>query len=215
MAPSASPTALIFLNEEKAKVVPGRDGDPVDSTWYLDTGASNHMTGERAAFVDLDETVRDNVKFGDGSVVQIMGKGTIAFSIEGGPQRAFSDVYFIPRLKSSVVRLGQLDEHACDIRIKHGVLTIHDRHGNLIAKVNRVPNRLYKLSMRAMQPVCLAVCYDSPSWRWHARYGHLHIEALQKMAREDMVRGMPGVEPTGELCDACLAGKQRRTPFPQ
>jgi hypothetical protein len=32
------------------------------------------MTGERAAFVDLDETVRGNVKFGDGSVVQIMGK---------------------------------------------------------------------------------------------------------------------------------------------
>ena len=35
------------------------------------------------------------------------------------------------------------------------------------------------------------------------------------MAREGMVRGMPPVEPTGELCQACLAGKQRRTPFPQ
>jgi hypothetical protein len=30
-----------------------------------------------------------------------------------------------------------------------------------------------------------------------------------------MARGMPPVEPTGELCEACLAGKQRRTPFPQ
>jgi transposase InsO family protein len=35
------------------------------------------------------------------------------------------------------------------------------------------------------------------------------------MGREDMVRGMPNVAPTDELCEACLAGKQRRTPFPQ
>jgi hypothetical protein len=95
--------ALIFLNEEHAKVVPGQEADPLDSTWYLDTGASNHMTGDRAAFAELDEVVRGNVRFGDGSVVQIMGCGTIDFSIDGGPQRAFRDVYYIPKLQSSVV----------------------------------------------------------------------------------------------------------------
>lgn len=215
MAPSASERALVFLNEEKAKVVPGRADDPVDATWYLDTGASNHMTGDRSAFVDLDETVHGNVKFGDGSVVQIMGRGTIAFSIDGGPQRAFSDVFYIPKLKSSVVSLGQLDKHACDIRIRRGVLTIRDRRDNLIIKVKRAANRLYKLTMRPVQPVCLALRHDTASWLWHARFGHLHVEALQKMGREEMVRGMPGVVPTGELCEACLAGKQRRTPFPK
>ena len=30
-----------------------------------------------------------------------------------------------------------------------------------------------------------------------------------------MVRGLPGIEHTGELCQACLAGKQWRAPFPQ
>jgi hypothetical protein len=97
---------LILLNEEKAKVVPGRADEPMDAMWYLDTGASNHMTGNRSAFTTLDESVTGNVRFGDGSVVQIKGKGDIAFSISGGRQRAFTDVYFIPRLKSSVVSLG-------------------------------------------------------------------------------------------------------------
>jgi hypothetical protein len=77
--------ALIFLNEENAKIVPGPVDGQLDSTWYLDTGASNHMTGDRAAFAELDEAVRGNVRFGDGSVVQIMGRGTIGFSIDGGP----------------------------------------------------------------------------------------------------------------------------------
>lgn len=39
--------------------------------WYLDTGASNDMTGDRDAFATLDETVTGMVKFGDGSSVQI------------------------------------------------------------------------------------------------------------------------------------------------
>jgi hypothetical protein len=56
---------------------------------------------------------------------------------------------------------------------------------------------------------------DTVASRWHAWFGHIHLEALQKMAREGMVRGMPPVEPTGELCEACLASKQRCTPFPQ
>ena len=147
--------------------------------------------------------------------MQIKGRGTIAFSIDGGPQRAFTNVYYIPRLKSSVISLGQLDELHCDIRIKQGMLTILDRRGILLVKVKRAPNRLYKLTMQPVRPVCLSVRHDTDSWRWHARYGHLHFEALQQMARSDMVRGLPSIEHNGELCEACLAGKQRRAPFPQ
>ena len=35
------------------------------STWYLDSGASNHMTGSRESFVVLDESIKGSVKFGD------------------------------------------------------------------------------------------------------------------------------------------------------
>lgn len=106
------------------------------------------MTGNRSAFTTLDESVTGNVRFDDGSVVQIKGKGDIAFSISGDRQRAFIDVYFIPRLKSSVVSLGQLDEHDCDIHIRRGTLTIRDRRDQLLVQVRRSPNRLYRLTMQ-------------------------------------------------------------------
>ncbi|KAM2116977.1 hypothetical protein ACFX1R_010589 [Malus domestica] len=49
------------------------DGDQ-DYTWYLDTGASNHMCGKRSVFVELNESVSDNVSFGDESKIPVKGK---------------------------------------------------------------------------------------------------------------------------------------------
>jgi hypothetical protein len=193
MEQRAPERALVFLNEEKAMVVPGRADERLDTTWYLDTGASNHMTGDRAVFATLDETITGNVRFGDGSVVQIRGRGTIAFCIDGGPQRAFSDVYYIPRLKSSVVSLGQLDELACDIRIRRGVLTILDRRDMLLLKVKRAPNRLYKLTMQPVQPVCLACSFRPPAPRGAAEDGAERHGARTACRRAHWraVRGLP------------------------
>ena len=40
------------------------------------------------------------------------------------------------------------------------------------------------------------------------------MPALRRMAREELVRGLPAIEQVDQLCEACIAGKQRRTPFP-
>ena len=39
----------------------------------------------------------------------------------------------------------------------------------------------------------------------------MSFDALGQL--EKMVRGLPHIEHAGELCDSCLAGKQRRQPF--
>ena len=45
--------------------------------WYLDSGCSRHMTGDKILFKTLKEKIGDYVTFGDGSHAQVLGKGTI------------------------------------------------------------------------------------------------------------------------------------------
>ena len=48
-----------------------------EKVWVPDTGASNHMTGCRAALTHLNERNKGAVKFGDGSSVEIHGLGSM------------------------------------------------------------------------------------------------------------------------------------------
>ena len=101
------------------------------------SGASNHMMGSKAAFSELDDDVTDTVKFGDGSRVAIRGRGTIIFRCQNGEHHALTDVYYITELRSSIISIGQLDEHSNKVLIKDGVLRIRDREQRLLAKVKR------------------------------------------------------------------------------
>lgn len=77
---------MVMLNEEN--VVPsGREvqGERSEkNVWYLDNGASNHMTGDRSKFNHLDEKIAGKVRFGDGSTVNIEGRGSIVFKCKNG-----------------------------------------------------------------------------------------------------------------------------------
>jgi transposase InsO family protein len=70
------------------------------------------------------------------------------------------------------------------------------------------------LNITVAWPVCLVACVGEDAWRWYARFGHINFEALRKMGREGLVRGLPILSQVNQICEACLTGKHRRTPFP-
>jgi hypothetical protein len=131
----AVPPVVHHLDEPRAQVHLGVAGDESEQRWYLDSGASNHMTGCRAAFSELDEKHGGSVRFGDGSQVQIRGRGTVLFRCKNSEHRALTEVYYIPELRSSIISLGQLDEHGAEVLIRQGVLRIKDQDRRLLAKV--------------------------------------------------------------------------------
>ena len=137
---------VVFLNEEKVMQKTYEASKKEEGIWYLDNGASNHMTGERSYFSELNEKIKGKVKFGDGSCVSINGKGSILFEAKTGEQKLLRDIYFIPELKSNILSLRQATEQGCEVRMKDDYLTLQDPNGRLLVKVPRSPNRLYKIS---------------------------------------------------------------------
>ncbi|XP_020080575.1 uncharacterized protein LOC109704222 [Ananas comosus] len=71
-------TSLLLACQDEVK-------DP-EYVWFLDSGASNHMCGSRELFVEMDESVDGNVKFGDSSKVPIKGKEKIMFTSKNGEE---------------------------------------------------------------------------------------------------------------------------------
>jgi hypothetical protein len=188
--------------------------EPDPRRWILDTGASNHMSGSRAAFANLDTGITGSVRFGDGAVAQIEGSGNVLFSCKNGEHRSLPNVYYLPRLTANIISVGQLDEGGFEVLVEEGVMRIRDEERRLLAKIPRSPGRLYVLEVTIARPVCLAARSDATAWTWHARFGHINFAALRKMAREGLVRGLPLLSQVEQVCEACLAGKQRRAPFP-
>ena len=84
--------AAINLNEENLFVQLGERGDGDTTRWMLDTGATNHMTGARSAFAELDTGVRGTIRFEDGSAVSIERCGTVLFKCKTGEHQRLTGV---------------------------------------------------------------------------------------------------------------------------
>jgi hypothetical protein len=132
----------VFLNEHKVVADLHGQEEEGEMQWYLDTGASNHMTGDAFVFSELNPGVIGSVRFGDGSLVEIAGWGTVLFASKDGGHRAFHDVYHIPRLRSNILSIGQLDEHGCKIEIDEGILRMLDRATMVDAIVDAISNEV-------------------------------------------------------------------------
>ena len=73
---------VVYLNENKVNPNVFEADADMKNVWYLDNGASNHMSGNRTFFHELDETITGKVRFGDNSRVEIKGKGSVRFVLK-------------------------------------------------------------------------------------------------------------------------------------
>jgi hypothetical protein len=162
-------------------------------------------------FSDIDGMT---MKFADGSVVLIEGVGTVLYECKDGEHCTLTNVYYFPRLRTSIISIGQLDEYGYEIGIKGGILSLRDEEQRLLARIHRSPGRLYKLQLHIAQLVCLVAHTGENSWCWHARFGHVNFTSLKKMGSDGLVHGLPELDQTEQLCEACLAGKHHKAPFP-
>ena len=109
---------LIEKNVAPKLVMDQKDRVEASNLWYLDNGASNHMSGDLEKFMELNKEITGVVKFGDGSTVKIEGKGSIVFKCKTGEERTLHEVFYIPTLCSNIISLGQMSEEGNKVVMK-------------------------------------------------------------------------------------------------
>ena len=78
---------------------------------------------------------------------------------------------------------------------------MHDTAGRLLMRVQRSPNRLYKIELEEVKSVCLVAEISEPSWLWHSRLGHVNFHSLKLMSDKKIVEGMPKILIPNQPCE--------------
>ena len=118
-----------------------------DNQWYLDVGASSHMTGMRSYFKSIDENQRGSIKFGDESSISFQGKGSIIVNYSNREELKLDGVLCVPTLKVNILSLGKLDDDGFTSTLGGGILSIFDNKGNVFARIQKSRGSMYLVKL--------------------------------------------------------------------
>lgn len=83
-------------------------GEQSSSVWLIDSGCSNHMTGDKSLFSSFDESLSITVRLGNDKEMKVCGEGTVAVSTSTGTQKKLHGVQYVPGLAHNLLSVGQL-----------------------------------------------------------------------------------------------------------
>nr|GEW20084.1 hypothetical protein [Tanacetum cinerariifolium] len=175
--------------------------------WYLDSGCSKHMTGDRSQLINFVQKFLGTVKFGNDHVAKIMGYGDYQIG-----NVTISQVYYVEGLGHNLFSVGQFCDSDLEIAFRQHTCFIRNLDGVDLLTGSR-GNNLFTLSLQDMMkssPIyLLSKASKTKSWLWHRRLSHLNFGAINHLARQGFVRGLLKLKfEKDHLCLACAMGKK-------
>nr|GEU78440.1 putative reverse transcriptase domain-containing protein [Tanacetum cinerariifolium] len=149
-----------------------------------------------------------SVKFGNDHVAKIMGYGDYKIG-----NVTILKVYFVEGLGHNLFSVGQFCGSDLEVAFRQNTCFICNLEGVDLLTGSR-GNNLYTLSlgnMMASSPICLlSKASKTKSWLWHQRLSYLNFGAINSLARQGLVRGLPKLKfEKDHLCSACAMGKSK------
>ncbi|GJW46679.1 putative ribonuclease H-like domain-containing protein [Tanacetum coccineum] len=188
-----------------------------DDTGFIDSGCSRHMTRNIAYLSDFKKFDEGYVTFRGGAHGgKISGKGTLKTD-----SLDFKDVYFFNELNFNIFSVSQICDNKNYVLFtdtKCLVLSPNFKlpdESQILLKIPRKDN-MYSFDMKNIVPkeslTCLvAKATLDESMLWHRRLGHINFKNINKLVKDNLVRGLPTKRfENDQTCVACLKGKQHR-----
>nr|GEW70874.1 integrase, catalytic region, zinc finger, CCHC-type, peptidase aspartic, catalytic [Tanacetum cinerariifolium] len=181
--------------------------------WYLDSGCSKHMTGDRSQLINFVQKFLGTVKYKNDHVAKIMGYSDYKIR-----NVTISRVYFVEGLWHNLFSVGQFCDSDLEVAFRQHTCFIRNLDGVDLLTGSR-GNNLYTFSLQDMlasSPICLlSKASKTKSWLWHRHLLHLNFGAINHLVRQGLVRGLPKLKfEKDHLCSACAMGKKLLNPPP-
>ncbi|GJS34084.1 ribonuclease H-like domain-containing protein [Tanacetum coccineum] len=184
---------------------------------YVDSGCLRHMTCNMSYLSDFKDFNEGYVTFRGGAKGgRITGKGTLKTD-----NLDFEDVYFVKELQFNLFSISQMCDKKNNVLFTDTgcfVLSPHFKLANESQVLLKVPrkNNMYSFDMKNIVPkeslTCLvAKATLDESMLWHKRLGHIKFKTINKLVKENLVRGLHAKRfENDQTCVACLTGKQHK-----
>ena len=188
--------------------------DPRDSQWFIDSGASSHMTYSKSFFSRFDEKFRGTVTVANGEKVEYVGRGDVSLNVFVGNESfpvILNDVLLVPCIDSNLISVSKLCNKGFDITFtsigcylgKEGEqLQIAEKSGDMfIVKAEVERSCLIK---GRVDRYCVH--------EWHRKLAHRNLHDI--LAMKDIGLKIIDCDCT-DVCESCIIEKISRNPFPK
>jgi transposase InsO family protein len=185
------------------------------SSWIIDSGCTNHMTGEKRMFssYEKNEDPQRAITFGDGNQGLVKGLGKIAIS----PNYSISNVFLVDSLDYNLLSVSQLCKMGYNCIFSDICVIVFRKSDDSIAFKGVLEGQLYLVGFndnKAKLDTCL-IAKTNMGWLWDRRLAHVGMKNLHKLLKGEHILGLTNVHfEKDRVCSACQAGKQVGTHHP-
>jgi hypothetical protein len=174
----------------------------------LDSGCTNHMTGERRMFIyfEKNECESDCVTLGDNIQGQVLRFNKIAITMEHSISKVL-----VESLDYNLLSISQLCEMGYNCLFTDKGVTIFRRSDGSFAFKGVLRGKLYLVDF-IPEEVELDRCLITKTnmgWLWHRRLAHVGMRNLHKLQKDGHILGLTSIVfEKDRPCGACQARKQ-------
>ena len=189
-----------------------------EEMWWLDTGASHHLTSSRSCFDEGSyEPWVQTLQSASGEVFRSIGKGSVTLVLDRDKNEdlelTITNVLHTPRASVNLIAMGALALKGVGGRILPDRILIERGSEDLVGIADLVDSQ-YVMRVRPRQSqIGYANPAKQPVWAdlqtWHRRLGHLGLSNVKRLAGMSDGLDIREGDDQEELprCDACQQGK--------
>lgn len=195
------------------------------STWFLDSGASNHITGDQRIVSNVVKpNITTTIKTASGAALPVVGKGIVTLS----DNKILEHVLYVPGVQKNLLSVGALTDKGHRVVFDSKLFYVFEKHDPnkiYLQGTRDSQNNLYRLQTSArffethVAVAGTSVQTPPPSLSqvdlWHRRIGHLNFQSLYHLSNRDLITGVPKLPLIRQVCETCVMAKQHKERVPK